>query len=49
MAIRWLLFETRFGGWLLSFLEQKVRLAVVSVDWLERQPAGVPTQVGGPQ
>ncbi len=47
MAIRWLLFETKLGGWLLAILERKVGLALVAIDWLEKQPAGVPTQISG--
>ena len=43
MAIRWLLFETKLGEWLLIFLERKARLAIVSAEWLGQQSAGVPT------
>ncbi|MBN1810636.1 MAG: hypothetical protein JXA14_02250 [Anaerolineae bacterium] len=42
MLIRWFLFETRFGQWMLDQLERHVRLAVVSADWLAMQPSGQP-------
>lgn len=42
MIVRWLLFETRLGEWLLIFLEQKIGLAVVSADWLAGQRSGEP-------
>ena len=43
MAIRWLLFETKLGEWLVTLLERKAKLAVVSAEWLGQQPAGEPT------
>ena len=42
MAIRWLLFETKLGAWLLILLERKAKLAIVSAEWLGQQSAGVP-------
>lgn len=47
MIVKWFLFETRVGLWLLALLERKVGLAVVSADWLGRQPSGVPKTVSG--
>ena len=46
MLIRWFLFETRLGQWILSILECHVRLAVVSADWLAVQPCGQPMAEG---
>lgn len=43
MAIRWLLFETKLGEWLLILLERKAKLAIVSAEWLDQQSAGEPT------
>lgn len=37
-----LLFETRMGEVLLSFLEQRLGLAVVSAEWLAGQRSGGP-------
>jgi hypothetical protein len=34
-----LLFETPFGEWLLTQLEKRVGLALVSVNWLDDQTA----------
>jgi len=45
MLIRWFLFETGVGQWILALLERHVRLAVVSADWLSVQPCGL-TLVG---
>jgi hypothetical protein len=42
MLIRWFLFETRLGQWMLALLERHVRLAVVSADWLAMHPSGQP-------
>ena len=42
MLIRWFLFETGVGQWILALLERHVRLAVVSADWLSVQPCGQP-------
>ena len=44
MAIRWLLFETKLGEWLLTLLERRAKLAIVSAEWLARQPAGKPSK-----
>lgn len=44
MFLRWLLFETRFGNWLLALLENKADLAVVDADWLGEQRSGQPVQ-----
>ncbi len=40
MIVRWFLLETKIGLWLIARLEQKTGLAVVSADWLGRQPGG---------
>ena len=40
-----LLFETKFGEWLLYQLEQRAALAVVSVDWLGDQAISPATVV----
>lgn len=45
--VRWFLFETRCGEWLLTLLEQRLGLAVVSVEWLAVQPSGAPPAVSG--
>jgi hypothetical protein len=42
MCVRWFLFETKLGEWLLVLLEQKVGLAVVQADWLCALPSGMP-------
>ena len=42
MIVKWFLFETKVGLWLLALLERKVGLAVVNADWLGRQPSGWP-------
>jgi len=42
MIVRWFLFETRAGLWLLALLEQKAGLAVVNADWLGCQRSGRP-------
>jgi hypothetical protein len=42
MLMRWFLFETGLGQWILALLERHVRLAVVSADWLAVQPCGQP-------
>jgi hypothetical protein len=41
--IKRLLFETRLGEHLLTFLERKVGLAVVDADWVGLQRSGEPT------
>jgi hypothetical protein len=43
MILRWFLFETRIGEWLLVLLERKVGLAIVQADWLCTQRSGQPT------
>ena len=43
MVVKWFLFETRLGLFLLAMLERKAGLAVVNADWLGRQPSGIPT------
>lgn len=35
--MKWLLFETRIGAWLLELLEAKADLAVVRASWLAEQ------------
>jgi len=42
MIVKWFLFETKTGLWLLALLERKVGLAVVNAEWLGRQPGGWP-------
>jgi len=42
MIVRWFLFETKVGFWLLALLERKAGLAVVNADWLGRQPSDWP-------
>jgi hypothetical protein len=42
MSVKWFLFETKAGLWLLALLERKARLAVVNADWLGKQPSGWP-------
>jgi len=42
MIVRWFLFETRLGLFLLAQLERKTGLAVVNAEWLGRQPSGYP-------
>jgi hypothetical protein len=49
MFLTWLLFETRVGELFLVFLEKKVGLAVVDVDWLAVQRCGVPTALSEPE
>jgi hypothetical protein len=39
--LRWLLFETRLGEFLLACLEKKTGLAVVEAKWLGAQPSGM--------
>ena len=46
MVLRWLLFETKPGEWLLFWLERKIGLAVVQADWLADQPSGKPKPMG---
>ena len=45
--LKWFLFETRCGEWLLALLEQRLGLAVVSVEWLAVQPSGALHTVSG--
>ena len=45
--LKWFLFETRCGEWLLTLLERRLGLAVVSVEWLAVQPSGAPQVVSG--
>jgi hypothetical protein len=47
MLIRWLLFETKGGEWLLGLLEKAVGLAVVQAEWLGSQPSGTPHVTSG--
>ena len=47
MLLRWLLFETKGGEWLLALLEKTAGLAVVQTEWLASQPSGTPRTVGG--
>ena len=48
MFLRWLLFETRLGEFLLAVLERRAGLAIVQSDWLGSQPSGEPiTECGG--
>ena len=42
MMVRWFLFETKCGEWLLTILERRLGLAVVSAEWLAVQPGGEP-------
>ena len=42
MIVKWFLFKTRLGLFLLSQLERKAGLAVVNAEWLGRQPSGWP-------
>jgi hypothetical protein len=49
MILRWLLFETKAGELLLTFLERKVGLAVVQADWLDSQRSGELRTVGEAQ
>jgi len=42
MIVKWFLFETRVGLFLVALLERKAGLAVVNADWLGRQPSGWP-------
>ena len=46
MIARWFLFETRMGLFLLALLERKAGLAVVSAEWLGKQPIGRPVTAG---
>lgn len=40
MIVKWFLFETRIGLFLLTLLERKAGLAVVDAGWLGNQPGG---------
>ena len=42
MLVRWFLFETRLGLFLLALLERWAGLAVVNAEWLGKQSSGVP-------
>ncbi len=46
MIVRWFLFETRMGLFFLALLERKAGLAVVSAEWLGKQPSGWPVTAG---
>ena len=46
MIVKWFLFETRLGLFLLAHLERKVGLAVVNAEWLGKQSSGMPKAVG---
>ena len=39
VLLRWTLFETRLGEWLLALLERRAGLSVVHSDWLGAQPS----------
>ena len=39
MVVRWFLFETRPGLFLLALLERRAGLSVVNADWLGKQPS----------
>ena len=43
MLVRWFLFETRLGLFLLAVLERRAGLAVVNAEWLGRQASCWPT------
>jgi hypothetical protein len=47
MFVKWLLFETKMGELLLAFLERRLGLAVVQVDWLAEQASGELRVVSG--
>jgi hypothetical protein len=47
MLLRWLLFETKAGEWLLALLEKTAGLAIVQADWLGAQPCGKPQAGSG--
>lgn len=47
MLLRWFLFETRIGEFLLAILERTTGLAIVRADWLGAQPSGRPQTAGG--
>lgn len=47
VLIRWFLFETRVGEWMLTLLEKTAGLAVVQAEWLGAQPSGVPQAEDG--
>lgn len=49
MIVKWFLFETKAGLWLLTFLERKAGVAVVSAEWLGEQPGGLPAVPGQAQ
>jgi hypothetical protein len=45
--LKWLLFETRIGSWLLALFEEVTGLALVDADWLGSQSSGMPQAAGG--
>lgn len=47
MFVRWMLFETRPGRWLVTWLEKRAGLALVDAEWLGRHASGRPTQGTG--
>ena len=47
MIVKWVLFETRLGEWLLVLLERACGLAVVQAEWLAEQPGVAPQTSGG--
>jgi hypothetical protein len=47
MLVRWFLFETRIGEFLLTILKRKLGLAVVQAEWLAQHPGGTPRVVSG--
>ena len=45
MLVRWFLFETSIGEFLLRVLERYIGLAIVQADWLAVQRSGEPRTV----
>ena len=45
MLVRWFLFETSIGEFLLRVLERYLGLAIVQADWLAVQRSGEPKAV----
>ncbi len=39
MVVRWFLFQTKPGEWLLAALERWAGICIVQADWLGDQPA----------
>ena len=46
MLVRWFLYETRLGLFLLALLERRAGLAVVNAEWLGKQSSGVSVATG---